>query len=65
MKVDEQLRERQQSAPINVLADPGLSRRPFILSVESQRDMALRLRLFAGACLAAFLGCGGTDAPRL
>ena len=58
-KVDEQLRERPQSAPINVLAEPGLSRRPFILSVESQRDMALRLRLFAGACLAAFLGCGG------
>jgi hypothetical protein len=58
-KVDAELRERQQAAPINVLADPGVSRRPFILSVESQRDMALRLRLFAGACLVAFFACGG------
>jgi hypothetical protein len=58
-KVDTELRERQQAAPVNVLADPGVSRRPFILSVESQRDMALRLRLFSGACLAGFIGCGG------
>jgi hypothetical protein len=56
--VDERLRERQQEAPVNVLADPGVARRPFIVSVESQREMARRLRLFAAASLAAFLGSG-------
>ncbi|MDX1593245.1 MAG: GIDE domain-containing protein [Gammaproteobacteria bacterium] len=58
-KVDADLRERQQAEPVNVLADPGVSRRPFILSVESQRELAGRLRLYAGACLVGFLGCGG------
>jgi hypothetical protein len=57
--VDARLRDRQQTAPVNVLANPRVSRRPFIISVESQREMARRLRLFAGASLAGFLG-GGT-----
>lgn len=56
--VDASLRERQQAVPVNVLADPGIARRPFILSVESQRDLARRLRLLAGAALVGFLGGG-------
>ncbi len=56
--VDESLRKRQQGAPVNVLADPSVSRRPFIISVESQREMARRLRLLAGGSLAGFLACG-------
>jgi hypothetical protein len=56
--VDASLRTRQQALPVNVLADPGIARRPFILSVESQRDLARRLRLLAGAALVGFLGGG-------
>ena len=56
--VDTRLRESQQAAPVNVMADPAVSRRPFIISVESQREMARRLRLLAGGSLAGFLACG-------
>jgi hypothetical protein len=56
--VDTRLRDSQQAAPVHVMADPAVSRRPFIISVESQRDMAQRLRLLAGGSLAAFLACG-------
>lgn len=57
-KVDTEMRERTRAAPVSVLANPGISRRPFILSIESQRDLARRLRLLAGACLVVFLGGG-------
>ena len=56
--VDASLRERQRADPVNVIAHPATSRRPFIISVESQRELATRLKFLSAASLLAFLACG-------
>ncbi|HEY5719064.1 MAG TPA: GIDE domain-containing protein [Gammaproteobacteria bacterium] len=56
--VDGALRERQVQPALNVLARTGISRRPFMLSTRPQGEIARDYRIYAAACVAAFLGGG-------